>query len=41
MMKMKVRPGVCGQGSIITADGDGESGITITIGTKCTHVRIR
>ena len=39
MIKMKVNPGVCGLESIITADGDGEPEITITVETKCPNVR--
>ena len=39
MKRIKVNPGVCGLESIITADGDGETDITITIETKCAHVR--
>ena len=37
--KNKVNPGVCGLESVITADGDGETDITVTIETKCAHVR--
>ena len=39
MIKIKVNPGVCGLESIITADGDGETEVTLTVETKCAHVR--
>ena len=39
MKKLKVEPGVCGLVSVITADGGGDTAVTISVDTQCPKVR--